>query len=109
MKKIYTIMFFVSLALFAASVITLAVYGLNFGVDFKGGSVLEIEFLGDRPDIVKLDEIISEQFPGLELSFNPSGEKNLIIRTAEIAEGQHQEILGIIKAEVGSDRVQEKR
>ena len=54
MPTIYKIMFFFSLALFVAAVVAFASFGLNVGVDFKGGSVLELEFSGGRPTV---DEI----------------------------------------------------
>ena len=109
MKPFYTIMFFISLTLFAVSVIALAFYGLNFGVDFEGGSVMEVEFEGTRPAIHELEVYLAEKFPDMEMSLNPSGDKGIIMRTTELSEEKHQEILTILKAQVGDSKLEEKR
>lgn len=109
MKRIYTISFFISLGFFILSITALAVYGLNFGVDFKGGTVLEVEFSENRPDISKLQKDISGSFPGLEISLNPVGDRGVIMRTSEVSEKQHQQILAIFKKNVGMGELTEKR
>lgn len=45
-KKIY---FFFSGILILASLISLAIFGLKLGIDFTGGSILEVEYLKERP------------------------------------------------------------
>ncbi|OGN02418.1 MAG: protein-export membrane protein SecF [Candidatus Yanofskybacteria bacterium RIFCSPHIGHO2_01_FULL_43_42] len=97
MKKIYTIMFFVSLAVFVVSVAALAVYGLNFGVDFKGGSIMELEFAQERPIIDDVQKVLKEKFPDIgEFNINQAGDRGLILRSEELSEKLHQEILGTI-------------
>ena len=51
-------MFFFSLALFVAAVVAFASFGLNVGVDFKGGSVLELEFSGGRPTVDEITNVL---------------------------------------------------
>lgn len=110
MKPVYTIMFFVSLSLFAVSVVVLAIYGLNFGVDFKGGSVLELHFLKERPFTQDIEKMFSEKFPALEVNLNPVGDKGLIIRSGEISEEEHQKMLSTIRSSFGSKiEFEEKR
>lgn len=102
-------MFFVSLALFAASAAALAFYGLNFGVDFRGGSVMEVEFEGTRPAVQELDVYLAEKFPDMEISLNPSGEKGIIMRTIELSEEKHQEILTALRTKAGDSKIEEMR
>ena len=109
MKNIYKIMFFVSLAMFAVSVATLAVYGLNFGVDFKGGSVIELQFNDGRPPTQDLEKMFSDDFTSLEVNLNPVGDKGLIVRSGEISEDEHQKILAAIKSDFSSSPFEEKR
>ncbi|TSC74704.1 MAG: preprotein translocase subunit SecF [Parcubacteria group bacterium Gr01-1014_44] len=116
MKKVYTILFFISLSFFALSILALAVYGLNFGVDFKGGTVLEVEFSANRPEITELQKAISDKFPDLETSINYAGDRGMIMRTSEISEEQHQQILNVFKehsdppaGEAGMGKLEEKR
>lgn len=105
MKKIYTIMFWFSITLVVVSVILLAAYGLNFGVDFKGGSVIELDFNppfarsggdGERPS---LENIKNSLVPiGVtETSVNYAGDRGVILRTKELSESEHQNILSVLK------------
>lgn len=98
MKPFYTIMFFVSLALLAVASTALAVYGLNFGVDFKGGSVMELQFKDQRPSVENLQKMFAEKFESLEVNLNPIEDKGLIIRSSEISEEEHQQIIITIKS-----------
>ena len=45
MKPIYKIMFFVSISLVILAIVAIAVFGLRLGVDFKGGSLIEIKLI----------------------------------------------------------------
>ena len=60
MNIAYKIMFFVSLLLIAAATFVILVFGLRFGVDFKGGSVMEVDFVKERPAPAELTKIIGE-------------------------------------------------
>ena len=101
MKKIYTIMFFISLAVLALSIAAVAMYGLNFGVDFVGGSVLELEFNNERPAISDLEKVLSVTSPGRQILISPTNDKGIIIRTAELTEEEHQKVLETLRKAFG--------
>lgn len=103
MKKIYKIIFLISLALVAISIIALSVYGLKFGVDFKGGTIIEVDFKDTRPEIAELQKVLV-QFP--ELSINSAGDKGMVIKTKELNEDEHQLLLVGLK---GKYDIEEKR
>ncbi len=87
-KKIYYIF---SATLVFASIFSLAYFGLNLGIEFEGGNVMEIEYQEKRPS----SEKIREQLFGLELgevSIQPVGEKGFIIRTKEVTDNVYLEI-----------------
>ena len=44
MPKIYKFMFWFSISLVVSSVVAVGMFGLKLGVDFQGGSVLELNF-----------------------------------------------------------------
>ena len=67
------------------SITAVMVWGLNFGIDFKGGSILEVSYSENRPDISKVQDIISTQNIG-EASIRPTGEDGFIIRTKALPE-----------------------
>ena len=56
------IWFSISLAIILVGVVLMATRGLNFGIDFKGGTKVVIDF-GDSFDKVEADEIVKEYAP----------------------------------------------
>lgn len=107
MKKIYVIMFSISMMMIAASVVLVSIYGLNLGVDFKGGSAVEIDFQNGRPDIASIKNSLSPDFPGIEIS--PLGESGILIKTVELAEREHQKLLNKISTDFSSSVPQEEK
>ncbi len=43
-----------------ASIISLIVWGLNFGVDFTGGSLLEVEFKNYQPTVSEVQDSLKD-------------------------------------------------
>ncbi|PIR69897.1 MAG: protein translocase subunit SecF [Candidatus Niyogibacteria bacterium CG10_big_fil_rev_8_21_14_0_10_46_36] len=78
--------------LVCASIVFLAVWGLQFGIDFTGGSLLEVRFTDVRPEIPILQERLNNVKFGSAV-LQPSEESNLLIRTRDITETEHQIIL----------------
>lgn len=104
-------MFVISLVFFAASLGALAIYGLNFGVDFKGGSILELEFQGMAPNVEELKTHLS-QHPALqnkEISVNSVGASGVIIRTEDLSEESHQAVVSSVRAKFSPAGTEEKR
>ncbi len=94
-----------SLVFIGAGVLGLILWGLHFGIDFRGGSLIEVEWIGDRPTI----SVVKENFAKLnlgEVSLQPTGEKGLMLRFKDVNETDHQKILNLFK-ELGV--VEEKR
>ncbi len=102
MKPVYKIMFFVSVALTLTAVVLVVIFGLRFGVDFKGGSLLEIVFDGERPTVAELSNVVAE-VPGVKnININPVGDRGALLRLNDIDEQTHQEILNKISQKFGS-------
>ena len=76
-RKIY---FLFSGILILASVAALIVFGLRFGIDFVGGSLLEIEYKNIRPSSEEIKTDLKDLNLG-EIVIQPTGEKGVIIRT----------------------------
>lgn len=85
-------MFWISVGLIVASAIAFAVYGLNLGVDFVGGSVFEFSFDGERPGIEDVKAVF-EANGVVEPALNYAGDNGLIVKTVDLSEEQHQQIL----------------
>jgi len=88
-KKIY---FTLSGLLILASLISLILFGLKPGIDFTGGSILEIEYQENQPSNEEIKEALTDFDLG-EVKIQPSGEKRIILRTKDISEEVHQQII----------------
>lgn len=105
MRIIYKIIFFISIALALAAIAALAIYGLKFGVDFKGGSVIEVAFNNERPDIEQISKTI-----GIGIGeINYVGDKDILIKTKDLTESDHQVLVKKISDSFGSTNIEEKR
>lgn len=86
------IFYIVSGLLVGLSVIFLAVWGLQFGIDFTGGSLLEVRFLGERPNTKILQERMNAAGFGSAV-VQPSDEAEVLVRTRDVSEIEHQAML----------------
>ncbi|MBQ3653043.1 MAG: protein translocase subunit SecF [Synergistaceae bacterium] len=86
----------ISLVLVIASVILLLTRGLNLGIDFTGGNVIQAEFT-ERPDVTKVREVISGVVARGAMIQN-FGEKGIIIRTNEDTEESRQNVMKALQA-----------
>lgn len=84
--------FAVSLLVTIASIILLFVYGLKPGLDFTGGTLLELEFSVARPQIAEIQQALGDQNLG-PVIIQPVGEGGMILKTRFISENEHQAIL----------------
>lgn len=88
-RKIYYIF---SGILVLASLFSLIFYRLNFGIDFTGGSILTLEFKNGRPTNQEVENKLADLNLG-EITIQPAGETDLILRVKYIDEGIHQQLL----------------
>lgn len=88
-SKIYLIL---SVLLVTGSAGSLIGFGLDFGIDFTGGSILEFEYAVSRPANQEIHQKLAELQLG-SLSIQPIGENGILLRLKDIAEETHQGIL----------------
>ncbi len=86
----------ISSVLVISGIIALAVWGLDFGIDFTGGSLLEVEFKGTRPTVVEVQDSLVDLELG-SLTVQPIGEKGMIIRFQNTEEDKHQKVLSALQ------------
>src|SRR3989344_337803 len=85
------IFYVISAVLFSASVIMLAVWGLNLGIDFKGGSIMELKYASERPSVSELMDTLSALDIG-GLSIREASTDSYIIRSAPLDDAKHEEV-----------------
>jgi preprotein translocase subunit SecF len=88
-SKIY---FVISALLIFSSIACLVVFKLNFGIEFTGGSLLEVEYLTDRPSNQEIQQTLTDLNLG-NINVQPIGEKEVSLEMKSISEEIHQQIL----------------
>jgi preprotein translocase subunit SecF len=88
-RKFY---FIFSGLLFAVSFFSLILWGLKLGIDFTGGSLLEIEFKSQAPSAQAIQDKLKPLNLG-EINIQPTGERGVILRFKSVDELTHQSIL----------------
>ena len=94
-KKIFAL---ISAILVSLSIASILVFGLNFGIDFRGGSLLEVEYTTLRPE----QKIVEENMKPLsigEILVQPMGEMGYSIKTRDVTDTER---ISIIEA-LGTD------
>lgn len=109
MKRFYTIMFAISITILLASVAALVIFGLNFGADFKGGSVLELEFGNGRPETAVVQEVLESNPAITELAINTSGDTALVIRSSPLTDEEHRQAIQALNERFASNELRELR
>ena len=85
----------ISITLVVLSIISLSVFGLKMGIDFKGGSITEVAYENERPDQTLLNADIQTLNLGSVL-LQPAGELSYIVKTGDITEEQHFLLLDVL-------------
>ncbi|MDD5606506.1 MAG: protein translocase subunit SecF [Candidatus Pacebacteria bacterium] len=92
--KYYLVFLLISIILIIGSFFCIYNYGLKLGIDFTGGSIIELEYENQIP----LHSEIKEVLGNLEqVSIQSIGEKGILLRTIAISENTHQEILNNLR------------
>ena len=85
-----------SLTLAIISIGFIATGGLKFGLDFTGGSLLEVSYAKDRPSVAEITDILKSQ--KIENArVQPSQTADYIIRVEVLNEVDHQAVLNALK------------
>ncbi len=111
----------ISVIFMIASVVLIAAFGVHFGVDFTGGSLLEVEYSSSpatsnqqpatslRPGIEEIKKALISAASETEGAIvQPTGERGYIIRTKLLAGENHTKVLSALSLE-GKWSVAEKR
>lgn len=86
------IWFAISGIMVVLSIISLSIWGLALGIDFTGGSLVELKFNQERPSNQVVEKALAPlQLPSLNVQ--PIDTAGLLIRTVSLTEEQHQELL----------------
>jgi preprotein translocase subunit SecF len=104
--KYRLIYFIIAGVLAVASIVALFAFGLKPGIDFTGGSILEVDYKQDRPSNQEMREKLSSLDLG-SFSVQPTGDKGVILKMKSIDEDTHAKVLENLGINEG--KIEEKR
>ena len=81
--------------LILASLAFLLIQGLNLGIDFTGGNVIQTEFK-ERPEVGKVREVVAS-VAAQEAMIQNFGDMGIIIRTNEDTEESREQVVGALQ------------
>jgi len=94
-QKLQRILFILSFIAMGASVFALSFFGLNLGIDFTGGSLLEAEYATLRPATEEIHILLKDVDLG-SLSVQHTGQAGVLLRMKDIPEETHQQVLSLL-------------
>ncbi|MFH1291878.1 MAG: protein translocase subunit SecF [bacterium] len=94
----------ISAGIILVSIILLSIFGLRAGIDFTGGSLMELSFSDKRPENNQVMDIMETKLNLPNSVIQKTAEKSLIIRTKFLDEKNHQLMLGSLKEKFETDK-----
>ena len=99
--KYYKFWFIVSGLLLVAGIASLVTFGLKLGIDFKGGTITQIQFTKDRPSVNDLQSVLHENNFN-DAQVQPAGAKSYVIRTGPQEEADHDKLMKAVSDKFGA-------
>jgi len=97
--KYYKLWFVVSGVILLFGIISLATFGLKLGIDFKGGTMVELQF-NDNYDLGRVREALDKSEIG-NYQLQQANDNTLIIKTENLDKEKHDAVLSDIKTQAG--------
>jgi preprotein translocase subunit SecF len=105
--KYRKIFFILTSLIVGTAIFSVAFFGLNFGIDFTGGAIIEVSYLSERPS----KEILEKNLRDIKIgsfSIRPTGEGGYILRTKDITEKERVNILRVLSLNGEKEVIQER-
>jgi preprotein translocase subunit SecF len=85
-----------SVILMVITIVAVSAWGFNLGIDFKGGSIVEIDYPNGRPEQVKVVEVLAPL--ELDASVRATGENGYIIRMKDLNQDEKTSLLNALSS-----------
>jgi len=93
----YSIYYYIiSGILIVASVVCLSMFGLKFGIEFVGGSNMQVQFVNATPSSQAIQDALISYKLG-DITIQPTGSNGAILQFKGVDEATHQQILSSLK------------
>jgi len=84
--------YIISGVLIVGAIVCLYMFGLKFGIEFVGGSNMEVQFQETRPSNEEIRQALLDSNLG-EITIQPTGNLGAILKFKGVEESEHQQIL----------------
>ena len=101
--------FTLSAILVGGSIIAMIVFGFNLGIDFKGGSLLEVSYANQRPTLEEAKSALDKLNLGAYV-LTPSGDLKYNLKTRDITPAEKTTILSVLSpmSDIGTNLAKEE-
>jgi preprotein translocase subunit SecF len=99
--KYYKFWFVISIILFLAGVAAVAIYRLNLGIDFKGGTLTQISLTEASPQTEEIKQTLTDA-GFTDALVQTAGDRTFIIRTQPQEKEQHDQLLKALSDKYGN-------
>lgn len=89
------VLFWITGCIFAVAVAAIAFFGLPLGIDFTGGSLMQVAYPGGRPDLSLIEQQVST-VPLGAVSVRASGQDAVVIRARTLSPAEHDAVLAAL-------------
>ena len=96
----------ISIGLVILSIVSLFVFGLKVGIDFKGGALTEVAYTNTRPAQADLNSSLEALNFG-SILLQPTGDLGYIIKSRDLSETEHTALLNTL-SQNGKNPLEEK-
>jgi preprotein translocase subunit SecF len=96
----------ISIVLVALSIVSISIFGLKIGIDFKGGALSEVVYKDARPTQTDLNLALTNLNIGSVL-LQPTGENGYILKSKDLSESEHAQLLTALTLD-GKFQLEEK-
>jgi preprotein translocase subunit SecF len=99
--------FALSALLVAGSIAAVSVFGLKLGIDFKGGSLLEVSYQGVRPGVDSVKAQLDKDDLGTYV-LTPSGDQNFVLKTKDLTPAEKTVVLSAFQEDPNNPAKEER-
>ena len=94
----------ISILIILPGIISLFTQGVNKGIDFTGGSLLDVKF--NQATTIEQVRDVLQDFELADASIQSSGEADYIIKTRELSEEENKSVVAALDSELGGVTLQ---